>query len=371
MTIITNFNASPSQIVAASLNKALGSGYNFGIDDIVQAEYRGINKPRLLTQLMTNEFSVNSHRTNSFVYDIISTTAQLPAGKSYTAKGPDLDKDTAEQKSFVIPSFGLTWNVLPQDFLNKRKPGGAPGEMMDAAYIVSQLSAKAETAWDLLNELAIAKLITDDQNIVQNGPGTQYTFHTEIFGSARTAAAFLDLANTDQQTIRNTMVDKRRLLEQRAALSGRSFRSVVCICGDDFFSERMALEEQAGIARDLRTAIDLASQRVPEISSGPATYDAFTAIDGITYIRYGSEVIGGTKLIGDDKGYLIPVGVENMLSIELAPAVTMSTVNQEAQAMYMWAKEDERLGIMTEIESNRLYFNRAPDLIIALDKDAS
>lgn len=371
---MSNFklDTSPAQLVSAALNKSLSSGYNFGIDDVIAAEVRAVNKPRLLTQLFGgSELSVNTHATNSFVYDFVNITAQLPAGKSYTGKGPDLSKDSHTQKSFVIPSFGLTWNVLPQDFMNKRKPGGASGEFMTAEYIVSLMQEKASTSWDLFNELAIAKLITDDQNIIQNGPGIQYTWHTEIFGTSRPVAAFMNLAGTTELANRVAMIDYRRLLEQRAAQGNRSIRGVVCVCGDDFFTQRMTLEEQSGLARDMRSAMDIASQRVPELTSGTATYDSFTGLDNVTYIRYGSEVIGGTKLIADDKAYLIALGAENVMSIELAPAVTMSTVNQEAQAMYMWAKQDERLGIMTEIESNRLFFNKAPDLIIALDKDAS
>lgn len=369
MNIVTGLGSSSTALLKSmEFDKALASGYSFDVFDQVEADYRAINKPSLLTSMFMNEFDVNTHRVSSFIYDRVNISAQLPGGKSYTDRGPDLNKDLPTQLTFSIPSFGLIWNVSPQDYREKRVPGGAPGELMDEAYVVGRMQEKGLTAWDLLNEVALAKLIVDDQNIVLGGPGTQYTFHQSIWGSARPTAVALDLANSDETTVRLAMVAERRKLEQKLAEAGKSARGFVVISGETFFDERMALEEQSSLGRDLNRQVDLASQRVPEITVGEMTYDAFTPIDGITYIRYGSTIQAGGKLIGDDDAYLMPVGVENMFTIELAPAITRDTVNQEAEAMYMWTKEDYRKGVMTEMESNRLYMNRNPELITALSR---
>jgi hypothetical protein len=372
MTILTKMNATSADFAnVARLSKALGSGYSFGVNDIVQAEFQAVNKPRLLTSLLMSEMDVNSHITNSFVYDVVQKSLQLPGGKSFTERGPDLDKDKAIQRAFTIPSFGLVWNVAPQDYRNKRRPGGAPGELMDEAYVAGLMQEKAVDGWDVMNELAIATLITDDQNIVRDGPGTQYTFHEEFFGTARPAAINLNLAGTTEMANRQTMVNLRRQLQQRVGLAGKSMRDVIVLAGDTFFQERMELEALNGLSREIRQAQDLASQRVPEITAGGMNYDAFTGIDGTTYVNYGSSILAGTQLIDDDLAFMLPIGVENFMSIELAPAVTRSYVNQEAQAMYMWTKVDERAGVLAEMESNRLYMNRNPEFIIPLRRNAA
>lgn len=369
MTILNKMHATASDFAnAARLNKELGSGYGFTVHDIVQAEFQAVNKPRLLTSLLMSEMDVNAHRTSAFIYDVAETSLQLPGGKSFTARGPDLDKDPARQLTFAIPSFGLVWNVAPQDYREKRLPGGAAGELMTEDYVAGLMQQKALDGWDVMNELAIAQLITDDTNLVSGGPGTQYNFHEAIMGAPRPGPVFLNLANTTELANRSVMVNLKRELQQRAGLSGRSMSSAVVIAGDEFFQERMALEAQNGLSREMRTAIDIASQRVPEITAGGMEYDAFTGIDGITYVNYGSSIVAGEKLIDDDMAYLLPRGAENFMSIELAPAVTRSYVNQEAQAMYMWTKLDERAGVLTEMESNRLYMNRAPQLIIPLHR---
>lgn len=367
---MSNLNLKSS---AVELYKALAGGHSFQLTELVQADFKAVNTPSLLTSLLMDpEMDVNRHTGSAFIYDVVNRTQQLPGGKSYTERGPDLNKDDAFQRTFAIPSFGLVWNVMPQDYRGRRAPGGTPGEYMDEAYVAGRMQEKALTAWDLMNELAIAKLIVDDQNLVLSGPGTQYTYHQEMFGTARPGPIFTDLANTSESAHRTLMIQTRRQLQQLLALAGKSAtRGFLVVAGDDYFTKRAALEEQTGLARDLRTAIDLASQRLPEVNAGGFNYDMFTAIDGITYVNYGSNILAGQKLIPDDKAYMIPLGVENMLSIELAPAVTRSHVNEEAQAMYMWVEEHERKGVLAEIESNRLYLNRNPELIIELDEAVS
>lgn len=350
--------------------KALTGGYSFELTEAVQADFRAVNTPSLLTSLLLNaEVDVNAHRSSAFIYDVVNKSLQLPAGKSYTDRGPDLDKDDARQLTFAIPSSGLVWNVMPQDYRGKRLPGGSVGEYMTEAYVAGLMQEKALAAWDLMNELAMAKLIVDDQNLTLGGPGKQYSFHQEIFGSARPGPVYTNLAAVSELDHRSLMIKTRRQLQQRLGLAGKSAtRGFMVVAGDEYFTKRIALEAQTGLARDLRSAMDLASQRVPEINVGGFNYDSFVGIDGITYINYGSNIIAGQKLIPDAKAYMIPLGVENMMSIELAPAVTRSHVNEEAQAMYMWVEEHERKGVLAEIESNRLYMNRNPELIVELDE---
>jgi len=53
----------------------------------------------------------------------------------------------------------------------------------------------------------------------------------------------------------------------------------------------------------------------------------------------------------------------------LAPAKRRFTAGRPAQSMYMFAKQTD-FGVQMVTESNRLYFNRHPQLITALSATA-
>ena len=98
--------------------------------------------------------------------------------------------------------------------------------------------------------------------------------------------------------------------------------------------------------------------------AGVFKYQNFESIDGIHYIKYAAS-IEGSKLIGDNDAYLIPVGTDMMRKV-LAPAQTRTYANSVAQELYGWSKEDERIGVTLAQESNVLFTLPRPRLIRAL-----
>jgi len=339
--------------ISYDVSKALGASQAnaFQMEDITPALTRSYVKPGLLTALLAPQQELLL--TDTFKFDRTDSTVALPDGKSYMALGNDIAKDRPKQYLYSVPSFGIKFNVAPGDYANRRKPG--TNELMQEADVVAAMTVKADDAWALFEELAIAQLVTADTNIVRGGPFTVYNFHTELEGGARAAATDMNLdgANIDfYQTFR----EQRRLLTQTLQRAGDSASQIVCVCGDTFFDLRYAVEQKSGLAREIKFGLDLASQPISESSFGAGTYNYayFDSMDGIRYINYGSEIIAGQKLIGDADAYLIPLGARNLIRSVYAPAQTREYVNTQAMKRYAWSMVDNRQGVTVIQESNFL-----------------
>ena len=347
------------------INKALSQaqGNSFQLEDISSIVQRTYLKPKLLTALLNPMANEEFEMSDTFKYDETFQTAQLPAGKAYQDHGPDLKKDRPQERKFSIPSFGIKYNVAPQDYMNRRKAGSV-GELLTEADVVAQVAMKAEDSWSMFDELGLRELIVNDNNIVRGGPFTQYDFYDDIVGGARPAATNMDLGAAVDHIA--AFRKQRKLLQNELAKAGDSASRIVCICGDTFFNSRYEIEKQETIARDLRSAVDLVSQAVPTVDSGNFLYDMFESHDGITYINYGSEIIAGTKLVGDDDAYLIPMGASNLIAVAYAPAQTRQYVNTQALQSYAWSTVDDRQGVTVFQEANKLFCSKNPRAIVHL-----
>lgn len=348
-----------------NLSKELGvvDGSPFMLQDITETVIRHQVQPGLLTALLVDGSKKIYNNTNSFRYDAIDYTQQIPEGKAYSAYGQaEITKDKPFQKYFEIPSFGLKYNVAPQDYMNRRKHG--TNEVLSEADVVAEMNMKAMAAWANHDEIALAQLITADTNYIASGPFTEYNFYTDIVGDSRSAATAMELDDDTQDHVKLFRMQRKYLAEELEK-SGDTVTQYVCICGDTFFNQRRLIEENTGLARPLQFGIDLASVPLPTstFGSGSYPYDYFDSMDGIRYINYGATIVTGSKLIADTAGYLVPMGAKNLVRMVYAPANTREYVNSQAQELYAWTKIDDRKGVTTFYEKNCLYMSVNPRLI--------
>jgi len=347
-------------------------GNSFELQDVSPIVAREAVNPGLLTALLGANINSKFLTTDKFAYDEITHTMQLPDAKAYHEYGPRLTKDKARELTFRVGSFGSSFNASPEDYANRRMPGSE--ELMTEAYVVSQLNDTSTKGWDAFTELSVAQLLTTDTNINRGDTSniTQYNYYTEIVGSSRPAATSMQLGSTSVDH-HQLFSDQKDLLETDIEKAMMTSNDAVVICGKTFFDQRLLIEKQNGLgggndlSRDLRSGLDLASMGVPEDAFGSGNgrfrYQYFTSnIDGITYIKYAASILG-TKLIADDKAYMVPVGAESFLRMVYAPARTKQYVNTVAQARYGWSHEDDRNGVTVWTESNVLPFNAYPELI--------
>lgn len=343
---------------------------SFELQDVTPIVERQEVAPGLLTALLGGTTNQVMLETNTFKYDELEHTVQLPDGKRYDEFGKDLQKDKPRQLIYEVGSFGIRSNVAPKDYANRRIPGSAD-QLMDEAYLVSQMNAKSQKAWQLFDELSFAQLLTTDTNITRGGPMPEYNFYTDIVGSARPAKINMDLDNNTIDHFQS-FAEQLDFLEQDVEKTMNTMSMPVVLCGKDFFNQRLLVEKQQGGAgsltlnREMRGGLDLASMGVPESSfgsgSGRFNYQYFDSHDGLRYIRY-SASIAGTKLIADADAYMIPVGAETFMKQVFAPAQTRQYVNTTAQTAYGWSKEDDRNGVTLWTEKNVLPMMVNPQLV--------
>jgi hypothetical protein len=352
-----------SEIQVDDLNKGVNAGYGFTLNENVQADFRDVSTPSLLTALM--EVPFNDHPFHTFESDKQTKTVALPEVKSRTENGNEQTADGAAIIAFATGSFGTGLKVQTQDWFARRKVGGNVGEKMTESDAVAEKLEKIQTGWDLHTEMGIATLMVSDTNLLAVGGGSNihpsYNFSTVINGAARVNEAVDFAGAADDIANRFTMAGKRKELQEQLSKLGMSANGYVCICGDEFFRARFNSEAQLDIGRELRSVIDLATSPIPEYRVGGFIYDNFMGSDGIWYINYGSEIFSGTPLVAPKKGYLMP-RISGLFSVEFSPSMRRGFAGSTAQPMYAFAKESD-YGISMYTESNRLYFNRYPQLV--------
>lgn len=321
-------------------------------------------QPRLLTAMLGGEAADVRLETNTIKYDDMIETLQLPAGKRFEEFGPRLTKDVARAMIYEVGSHGLTYNVAPRDYANKRVPGST--DVMSEEYVMSKMIQKSARSWSAFEELAWAQLITTDTNINLGGSAAVpvYNYYTDIYGTTRPAAVDMQLsASADHFTLASDQYD---VLSEELDRAGESMTTAVVLCGKNFFAKRLEIEKMEGLARDIRGNLDLASMAVPRgnfgAGNGVFTNQWFDSHDGFRYIKYSASILG-TKIIGDEDAYVIPVGTENLFKFVYAPAQDRENVNTSAQKLYTWSRVSNRNGIYVAQETNVLPMTINPKLI--------
>lgn len=349
-------NIELSQITSGGLNKALEAsfGSSFSMNDQTDVVERRPLRPGLLTTLMGGMVNSQYGYTHTFTYDETELGMALPGGKSYSEFGPDVQKHVARKRYFEIPSFGLTARVAPADWANRRQPGTT--QLMTEEYLIAQMETKVQNAWDLLDELAFAQLLTTDTNITLGGPFESYNFYSDIVGTARPAPTFIDTSAANPEIALRAEVEA---LQEEVARAGDTMTGVIAITGSAAFNALYEIEQNVGLARPIVFGLDLAQQPIQTMSGGgnTTTYQVqyFDSFSGIRFVNYGASILAGQRAIPTDQIYLIPVGARNLIRVAYAPALTRTYANTQALGMYTWTKTDERLGVVMATESNKLY----------------
>lgn len=355
--------------IQKQVSEAQGSG--FELEDITSGVMRTEVKPKLITALLQGNSEVNTEylSTDTYKYDEEKLGAAIPNGKAYSEFGKRIGKDKPLRRYFEVPSFGISFNVRPEDYANKRKPNTVD-QFLTEDDEVAKLTMKAEGAWDNLDELGFAKLITEDTNLVLGGDFEEYNYYTEIVGGTR-QIDYMDLTNGSidhEQAFRKI----RRQVVQDLARFNDSATMIVCICGDNFFDKRYQIQKNEGLQRPIKFGLDLASEPINESMLGTEfNYAWFDSQDGIRYINYGSEVIAGNQLIGTENAVMLPMGAESLIRVAYAPARTRTYVNTQAQELYTWSGVSERQGVSVWQESNKLFSLVNPAAIRHLNSGVS
>jgi hypothetical protein len=352
-------------VTGSFLFKEMAGGHSFELSErIADTEYRTFLKPDLLTNLFNP--TVTPHDGTTFLWDVVTKTVQRVGGKSYSEDGPSLTKNVATQKAAGIPAFGVTYEIAAEDVIRRRKAGAYPSVKEAIADLMGEQGEKMMDAYDILNEEAMVQLIVDDTNITLGGPSTPYNWSTTIEGSSRDAATDLLLGSATPESVRDAINDAIDKGNERLKKRGKRASAWIGISGKTIFNSLVDVEAALGADYDVRPTLNLKVEPIPTMMVSEHRYRNFTSsMTGVTFVQYQAQMIAADgPLIDTDKMYLVPVGVENMFTIELAPDVTLDNAGELALPMYMYYEQD-RHQVRVASATNRLYMNRVPNAIIA------
>lgn len=319
-------------------------------------------KPTLLTALMSGMSNDKYLTDTKFVYDEVTETHQLPAGKRHDQVGSvRVVLDSAKEKTFYVPSFDVSAYATLAD-AKQRKPFSEDKYSMEE--IVALYGAKLDKVWDLHTEIAMGQLLTQDTNYLAGGPGKEYNFYTDIYGSARPAATDLDLGGAgDPIAVLNNISDK---MQEAASLGNVTYTDMIMVCGGTLFDGLLALEQEqatAVFAINPTSVLNLEMYGVERSNFGGADLNFNrrhfrSALTGITYVRVADNITGVAPLVGASNGYLIPTGASNMFTRVYAPIQHKDYFDRQALPKYGFRYEHDRDGTTLTQESNCLYMGR-------------
>lgn len=350
---------------AMSIRKELAGGHKYELSERVSdVEFRTFLKPDLLTNLFNPV--TTPHDGTSFQWDVVTKSLQKVGGKSYSEDGPSLVTDVNEQRSASIPAFGLTYELSAEDVIRRRKAGSYPTTKEAISDLMADQSLKMMDAYDIFNEDAMVELIVNDRNIVAGGPFQAQEWHNVYEGTARPAATALNLAAATPEQVRDKFNEQIDRIDEELKKRGLRAGGYIHICGKTMFNGLVDVETALGQDYDIRPTLNLKIEQIPSMQVGNHRYRNFTSSQtGVMHIQYKASMDGATPLIGENDGYLIPIGVENMFTIELAPDVTLDSKGELAEPMYMYY-EETRHELRVASATNRLYRNTVPAAISAM-----
>ena len=322
-------------------------------------QYRGISNPGVVTNMINPSLSFLSD--DKFEFDQISRNVGSFGGGAYDGAGPVGQKNTNKVQIFKVPAYLYQTGISAAELKSRRKPGTS-SMSVNFTDVANEEAAKVPLMIDLLNEYQLMKVITTDTQDSLGGVLTMSNYHTELVGSARAAATAVTAASdlSTYRAITETAVDE---LQEEATKEGLNPQRWVKLCGATYFDEVRKKEELVSLGRDIR-GLDLAQLGTPTFRDREyANIRTFEGSDGITYIKY-NVAMYGNKLVGANEAYLLPLGVEEMFSMQFAPKVTLANMDEAAIALYSAAKvaQDES-SVEYAFQTNRLYFNAYPQLI--------
>jgi hypothetical protein len=337
------------------------------LHDMTSEISKSPNIPSLLTQIINLDDEFLS--TNIFEHDYVKTTATMPEDKAFHERGENFDqRKTVDTKLFKVPSWGIQSHIRPTDLKRTRK-AGTESDLERVETLINEDLAGMRTSFALLNERAIAHLITTGTSYVPNGTAPVYDFYAEYAGltAATRPVVYFDLSNASAYPA-EAGEDARALINDNL-LDGQTVGGYICLCGKNFFKSRVRhpKEEQAVVDRSGAMGQDPLQKRLADYSQ---QYRMYMGADDVLYVQYNAS-IGGSPLIADNEAYMIPAETMGLIKRVYAPAETMQYVDTIAQREYAWRMDDEFTGTHLFMESNSGLFLVNPLSVIKCSSAAS
>lgn len=322
------------------------------------------NVPTLMSDLLGGSIQSEFLSTNTFEHDSTERFIADIKDKSFSERGDAFDQ-RGETKThlFKVPSFGIQTHIKPSDIL-RRRVEGTKDEMETIDRVVAKDLADIQNAWSLFQERQIVSTITTGRLYVPNGSVQSYDFYQEYTGTAASARPSVNFNFADANAYPREVGEEARNFIADNLLDGQTVDGFICLCGKEFFKQRIKhpKEEQAMVDRSGILGQDPLIERLRNFTNG-SMYRMYRGADDILYVEYTARV-GGSPLIADNEGYIMPINAAGSFTRAYAPAETMQYANTTASSQYAWRYDDEFSGVKLFWESNQGLYLHNPNSIV-------
>lgn len=334
------------------------------LHDLTGMISRAPNVPTLVTSMLDGSIESEFLSTDTFEHDDSERFIAEITDKAISERGTTFDeRGSTKIHLFKVPSFGIQTHIKPSD-ATRRRVEGTKDQLETIYRLVAKDIADIQRSWDMFKERQIVNTITSGSLYVPNGSVQSYDFYDEYTSNNAANRPTLNFDFSNSNAYPREVGEEARTFIADNLLEGQTMSGFVCLCGKDFFNQRIKhpKEEQAMVDRSGIVGQDPLIKRLDEFANG-RVYRKYRGADDILYIEYTAKA-GGQPLIADDEGYIMPMDAGQVFTRAYAPAETMQYANTVAEEQYAWRYDDEFSGTKLFWESNQGLYLTNPNSIV-------
>lgn len=275
------------------------------------------------------------------------------------ARGADRQfagKDLSQTETFRIPLFTLDHVVTPKDLQDLREynTADAPAATQDR---VERMVGRIQRGHFDLHKRSMFAAITTGKQYAKDKSGADMAGYVKDFAATWGVAGSVTTAPVD---LSNQAIDPSMVIEKSARAhintklgSNAPSVQVIAIVGSGWFNgfTKHALVKEA--YSQYSSDQDPLRDRL-----GGDNYRRTFTHQGVTYIEEPD-----VSVIARTDGYIMPLGVSDMFSLQYAPSDTIEDTNAVAMDAYLWVEEFRRK-IVAESEVAVTAICTRPELIV-------
>lgn len=265
--------------------------------------------------------------------------------------------DLSKTETFRVPLFTLDQVITPKDLqdLVAYNTPSAPQTVQDR---VSRLVARIQRGHYDVHKRSMFTCLTSGVQYAKDKDGNDMAGYVKNFATTFGVGALVTTANVD---LTAAATDPVMVIEKSARAHinkyiGNNAQSiqVIGIVGSGWFNGFT----KHPLVKEAYSQYSSSQEPLRDRLGGDNYRRTFTH-QGITYIEEPD-----VSVVARDKGYILPLGVDDMFQLHYAPSDTIADANEIAQEAYLWVEEFRRK-VVAESEVAVTAICTRPELIVA------
>ncbi len=328
-------------------------GNNFEVQDFTQELAMVPNIRTPLSDL--NLFRPESIATTSVVFEqtfgTLGLLSDVYRGGSVYANSDE----TRKLHTYAVPYFKVIDRLTAQDIQSKRAYGSADQAETQAMALERKMTRMKRSAL-MTSEYAKFYAITQGKIYSPSGAVAHSSFYTD-FGVTRKEIDFaLDVSTTDVLA----KIEEAVAHVQDNLLSGDVYSGVVCLCSPEFFA---ALVGHAKVSTAFTYYSSTQEPNRNRLGGDNTLHREF--FYGGCLFREIRDGVNGTRFIGTDEAYFLPIGTQDTFVSYWAPSNKLDLANSLGEEMYLFqTRNPNGESLDLELEFSQVHLLRRPQGIV-------